>query len=198
MGFVHQPWFMPILLLFLMILERRLIKKEEDAYREDAKKYISIEGRVEEDKIIPPWRRMEEKKEEKKKKSNIGFWIINVFVILYIIFVWFLTKQGFSIKIYEIIAGFAFAFYFFNMDIPGLLSNIWTYREYPGGIKGEVILSKHFVLASKKIEAKIYLFILVIFFFATLSYFIGGSILALIIRMWLIDRRLSRTPLPDW
>ncbi|MEN2984797.1 MAG: hypothetical protein ABDH25_07220 [Dictyoglomaceae bacterium] len=198
MGLIYQPWFMPLLILFLIFWGKRLAKREEEAYKEDAKKYVGIEGRVEEGKeIVPPWRKEEVKKEE-KKKSSIGFWFLNLLVIIYIIFVWFLTKTGFSNKIYEIIAGFAFAFYFFNFNIPSLLGNIWTFREYPGSVKGEITLSKHFVLASRKIETKVYLFTFTILFLATLSLFILGILLSLIIRMWLIDRQLSRTPLPDW
>lgn len=200
MGLIYQPWFMPLLLLFLMFWGRRLAKKEEEAYKEDARKYISIEGRVEESKeVIPPWRRKEEIKKEEKKGLPIGYWILNILVIVYIVFVWFLTtKEGFSNKIYEIISGFAFAFYFFNFNIPSLLGNIWTFREYPGSVKGEITLSKHFVLASRKIETKIYLSTLAILFLATFSFFILGILFALIIRIWLIDRHLSRTPLPDW
>lgn len=201
MGLIHQPWFMPLLLLSLMIWERRLQKREDEAYKEDARKFVSIEGRVEEDKkeVVPPWRRQEEpKKKEEKKRSPIGFWILNILVIMYIIFVWTLTKTGFSTTIYEIIAGFAFSFYFFNFNIPGLLSNIWTFREYPGSVKGEITLSRHFVLATRKIETKVYLFIFFILFLATFSFFIFGALLTLIIRMWLIDRYLSRTPLPEW
>ncbi|MCX7846103.1 MAG: hypothetical protein N2312_05765 [Dictyoglomaceae bacterium] len=199
MGLIYQPWFMPLLLLFLMFWGKRLAKREEEAYKEDAKKYVSIEGRVEEGKeIVPPWRRKEEIKKEEKKRSPIGFWILNILVIIYLVFVWFLTKTGFSNNIYEIITGFAFAFYFFNFNIPSLLGNIWTFREYPGSVKGEITLSKHFVLASRKIETKVYLFTFTILFLATLSLFILGILLSLIIRMWLIDRHLSRTPLPDW
>ncbi len=200
MGLIYQPWFMPLLLLFLMFWGRRLAKKEEEAYKEDARKYISIEGRVEESKeVIPPWRRKEEIKKEEKKGFPIGYWILNMLVIVYIVFVWFLTtKEGFSNKIYEIISGFAFAFYFFNFNIPSLLGNIWTFREYPGSVRGEITLSKHFVLASRKIETKIYLSTFAILFLATFSFFILGILFSLIIRIWLIDRHLSRTPLPDW
>ncbi len=200
MGLIYQIWFMPLLLLFLIFWGRRLAKKEDEVYKEDARKYVNIEGRVEESReVVPPWRRKEEVKKEEKKGLPIGFWILNILVITYIVFVWFLTtKEGFSNKIYEIITGFAFAFYFFNFNIPSLLGNIWTFREYPGSVKGEITLSKHFVLASRKIETKIYLYTFTILFLATFSFFILGILLSLIIRIWLIDRHLSKTPLPDW
>ncbi|PMQ01063.1 MAG: hypothetical protein CBR30_07795 [Dictyoglomus sp. NZ13-RE01] len=201
MGLIYQPWFMPILLTFLLIWSRRLEKREEIAYKEDASKFVSVEGRPVEGKkeIVPPWRKEEEKKKEEKKKPSFGFWVLNFVVIIYIIFVWYLvTYAGFSKTIYEILCGFAFGFYFFNFNIPSLLSNIWTFREYPGGVKGEITLSKHFVLAARKIESKIFLYTFVILFISTLSWFVFGILLSLIIRTWLIERYMSRTPLPDW
>ncbi|MFN3698833.1 MAG: hypothetical protein ACK4SU_01390 [Dictyoglomus sp.] len=197
MGLIYQPWFIPLAILGMVFLRGYLEKKESSSYEEDAKKYVKVEGL--EEKIIPPWRREEkEKKEEKIKKRGIGFWFLNLILIFYVLFVWLLTQRGFSKNVYEIIVGFTLSLYFFYLDIPGYFSNIWTYREYPGGVKGEITLSKHFVFASKKNEAKVFLMILSFYYLGTFSNVILGGILALIIRIWLIDRRLSKITLPDW
>lgn len=195
MGLVYQPWFIPITIIFFTILRSYLEKKEELHYQEDAKKYIKVEGSEE---VVPPWRKREEKKIEKPKRG-FGFWLLNILLILYILFVWALTRYyGFSKEVYEIIAGFTIALYFFYLDIPGYISNIWTYREYPGSVKGEITLSKHFIYSSKKNEAKIFLIISFFYYLMTLSNIILGAIFALIIRIWFIDRRLSKISLPDW
>lgn len=196
MGLIYYPWFIPVVILGMILLRDYLERKESLSYEEDAKRYIKIEG-VEE-KVIPPWRKEDQKEKKKSKKRGVGFWILNFLLILYILFVWWLTQHGFSRDVYEIIVGFTFSLYFFYLDIPGYLSNIWTYREYPGGVKGEITLSKHFVFASKKNEIKIFLVVLFFFYLMNFSNVILGGILALIIRIWLIDRRLSKMPLPDW
>lgn len=196
MGLIYYPFFIPIAILGMLFLRDYLEKKEASSYEEDAKKYIKVEGA--EDKVVPPWRKEEQKERKEEKKRGVGFWILNFLLILYVLFVWWLTQHGFSKEVYEIISGFTLSLYFFYLDIPGFLSNIWTYREYPAGVKGEITLSKHFILASKKNEVKLFLIIFIFFYLLSFSNIILGGILALIIRIWLIDRRLSKTPLPDW
>ncbi|HOJ92210.1 MAG TPA: hypothetical protein PKW23_00895 [Dictyoglomaceae bacterium] len=197
MTLIYVPWFIPLIIISILILQRSLEKRETETYETDAKKFIKIEGSEE---VIPPWRREEQKKEENKpKKRGVLFWILNSILILYVLFVWYIAQyQGFNKGIYEIIAGFTISLYFFYLDIPGLLSNIWIYREYPGSIKGEIVMSKHFVLASKKNETKVFLTILFFYYLATFSNFILGGLLALVIKIWMIDRRISKTTLPDW
>lgn len=196
MGLIYYPFFIPIAILGMLFLRDYLEKKEASSYEEDAKKYIKVEGA--EEKVVPPWRKEEQKERKEEKKRGVGFWILNFLLILYVLFVWWLTQHGFSKEVYEIISGFTLSLYFFYLDIPGFLSNIWIYREYPAGVKGEITLSKHFILASKKNEVKLFLVIFIFFYLLSFSNIILGGILALIIRIWLIDRRLSKTPLPDW
>jgi len=196
MGLIYEPWFIPLAVIFIIIFRDILERRENKAYEEDAKKYIKVEGVGE---IVPPWRKDEKKEQEKPKKRGPIFWLLNLLLIIYVLFVWYLTTQkGFSKEIYEVIVGFTLSLYFFYLDILGFLSNIWIYREYPGSVKGEITLSKHFIFASKKNETKIFLVVLAFFYLLTFSQIIFGGILALIIRIWLIDRRLSKISLPDW
>jgi len=148
MGLIYEPWFIPLAVLFMIIFHDILEKRESMSYEEDAKKYIKVEGVGE---SVPPWRKDEKKEKETPKKRGLIFWFLNLFLIIYVLFVWYLTTQkGFSKEIYEVIVGFTLSLYFFYLDIPGFLSNIWIYREYPGSVKGEITLSKHFIFASKK------------------------------------------------